>query len=166
MKALPSPVAEWIEIWKLPGGLAQRLGDSSPAHEGTMRILPRTLTLYLKADILRDLPAQVELARKTRGTRVSETLQRIENRKTSLCMSHAKGRIAQDTLVTKVDRLMSLYDVLLDRVPHTPAQLNKELTSLARAHSLESLMNLSSAPRPLQPGAVALIHARFNEFDV
>ncbi|WNH50826.1 hypothetical protein [Stenotrophomonas oahuensis] len=130
-----------------------------------MRILPHTLTLYLKADLLRSLPAQVELARRTRGARVPEALQRIENRKASLCMTYSKGRIAQDTLVAKVDRLMSLYDVLLDRVPHTVTHLNEEMASLTRAHSLGTLMNISSLPRPVQPGAVNLIHARFNEFD-
>ncbi len=60
---------------------------------------------------------------------------------------------------------MSLYDVLLNRVPHTVTHLNEEMASLTRAHSLGTLMNISSLPRPGQPAAVTLVHARFNEFD-
>ncbi len=124
-----------------------------------MHILPRTVTLYLKAEILRNLPAKVELGRTRRGQHFTEALQRIENRKASLCRAYARGGIAHDTLIVKLNRLLSLYDVLLGRAPHTLAKLNEELVSLAITHRLPALMSITSLP----PGVITLAQARFGE---
>lgn len=105
-----------------------------------MHILPRTVSLYLKAQVLRSLPAKVELAR-VRSAHFADALIRIENHKIAAFSAYARGNRSQTSLARDMRELMSLRNILLTGQPLACGrrELQTELDSLARSYILPQL---------------------------
>lgn len=126
-----------------------------------MHILPRTLSLYLKAEVLRSLPAKVELAR-VRSAHFADALIRIENHKVSAFSAYAHGNRDQTSLAREMRELISLRNRLVTGQPLACSrrEFQTELDSLARSYILPQLRAADAKARAWQasPTLLASVH--------
>lgn len=141
-------------------------GDPGSFLASNMHILPRTVSLYLKAEVLRSLPAKVELAR-VRSAHFADALIRIENHKVAAFSAYARGNRSQISLAREMRQLMSLRNTLVTGQPLACSrrELQTELDSLARSYILPQLRAADAKARSWQasPTLLASVHyARYH----
>lgn len=105
-----------------------------------MHIRPPTLALYFKAQVLRRLPAQVELAHH-RPERFFDVLLSIRRREEQIGTRYVQGRMSARAVIREANTLMSLRNALYRDVgrPGAPPMFNDELSAIVRTHIAPAL---------------------------
>ncbi len=105
-----------------------------------MHIRPHTLALYFKAQVLRRLPAQVELAQQ-RPERFMDALISIRRREEQVGTRYVQGRMSARSVIREANTLMSLRNALYRDVgrPGASPTFHDELAAIVRTHIAPAL---------------------------